>query len=398
VVNGQLEMEATTALVWLTLVTLATPTGDNATEAGFSYNLSTTTQGRSSSYSSYYISPTLSLVFYVITVITAVVGCLANACVLLAMLLSKNSRASNVNVFITHQNVMDFTTCAFLFVGLVLDKVDVELSEPTAWFLCYVFGTHAITTMAGNASVCGLIIITIERYLKIVHPVAYRNRYRSWMMRAGIIIPWIFGIFMSLIPIWATSRVVSGRCLKNRYYANNEIRVAWGVAKFLLLYLGPLVFLIFGYWKILAKIRRQSKQIGHGQTSGTSNGATLKEQTRKRTEMNIIKTMVLVAVSFAVCFVCMKTYSVLTRLDVVPGIGALYLLFSVFSYTNRCLNPFIYATQYEVVRRWWKAVVCRAVGRQNVVEATIPMSAAPPDTAGRQPSTSKSQVQTTKNL
>ena len=384
-------MEATTALVWLTLMTLATPTGDNATEAGIDRNVSTTSQGtsRSSSssfsYSSYYISPTVSLVFYVITVITAVVGCLANACVLLAMLLGENSRASNVNVFITHQNVMDFTACAFLFVGLVLDRVDAQLSEPTAWFLCYVFGTHTVTSTAGNASICGLIVITVERYVKIVHPIAYRNHYRPWMTRAGIVIPWMYGILTNLISTLATSRVVRGRCIKERYYANDEMRVAWGVAKFLLIYVGPLAFLIFGYWKILAKIRRQGKQIGHGQSSGTSAGATLKEQTRRRTEMNIVKTMVLVAVGFAVCFVCMRTYSMLIMLDAVPVIGSLFLLFSVFSYTNRCLNPFIYATQYEVVRRWWKAVVWRAVGGRNVGEASITTSAAPPDTADRQP-------------
>jgi len=42
--------------------------------------------------------------------------------------------------------------------------------------------------------------------------------------------------------------------------------------------------------------------------------------------------------------------------------GALRLLFAVFSYSNRCLNPFIYATQYDVVRRWWR-VAETAVGR-----------------------------------
>ena len=192
-------MEATTAVLLLTLVTMATPTSDNVTvtEAGVYYNESSTS-GKSPPYSrynsAYYIPPALSMVLYVATVVISVVGSLANAYVLLALVLSKNSRASNVNVFITHQTVLDLTSCAFLFLSLVIRLDYAEASSSLARFVCWMFGAHAGTTTAGNASVCGLMIITIERYVKIVHPVAYRNHYRPWMTRAGVVIPWIFGI------------------------------------------------------------------------------------------------------------------------------------------------------------------------------------------------------------
>jgi len=377
-------MEATTAMLLLTLTTMATPTSDNITETYINDNVSTTSgkshsSPRSSGYSSYYVSPTLDLVLYIATIIIAVVGCLANAYVLLALLLSKNSRASNVNIFITHQTILDLTSCAFLFMSLVLETVDyAETDSSLALFVCWFFGAHAITTTAGNASVGGLMIITIERYVKIVHSVAYRNHYRPWMTRCGVIFPWIFGISTGFIPIVATSKVVRGSCNKNRYYMNDWSRKAWGIAKFLLLYLGPLFVFIFGYWKILMVIRRQKKQVGQSQQQGTTSGvATAQQQGSRRTEMNIIRTVILVSVSFALCFVCMRTYSILTRFDVAPGIGWLYLLFSVFSYSNRCLNPFIYATQYEIVRRWWKVIVRRVVRRQHVEEVSVTQSVAP---------------------
>jgi len=100
--------------------------------------------------------------------------------------------------------------------------------------------------------------------------------------------------------------------------------------------------------------------------------------------MNIIKTMVLVSVSLAVCFFCMRVYTILAALRVVPVIPPLYGLFSVFSYASRCLNPFVYATQYEVVRRWWKVMVCRVIRRQNVEEASMTPSSAPPVTEKQQ--------------
>ena len=324
------------------------------------------------------------------------VGTLANTYVLLALLLSKNSRESSVNAFITHQTIMDLTSCIFLFIGLVLRDVNIiKKNESLTLFLCLFFGSHAITTTAGTASTCGLMIITIERYVKIVHPVAYRNHYRRWMTRAGIVIPWIYGICVILIPSWIVASVVRGRCNKGRVGSNPAEQLSWSAAQFLLMYLGPLAVFVFGYWKILGVIRRQRKQVGQNQAQGTSNAATTAAKTGKRTETNVIRTMVLVSVTFALSFGCMRIYSILTALKVAPGIGALYLLFSVFAYSSRCLNPFIYATQYEVVRRWWRVVVCRMLRHQNVVESSMVRSAAP-DT-GEKPETVKSHM-TTKNL
>ena len=391
-------MEATTAVLLLTLTTMATPTSDNVTETYNYYNVSTTSgkspssvYPRSSGYSSYFVSPTLSLVLYIATIIIGVVGCLANAYVLLALLLSKNSRSSNINIFITHQTILDLTACAFLFMSIVLRDVDYdEMDSSLALFVCWFFGAYSITITASNASVGGLLIITIERYIKIVHSVAYRNHYRPWMTRCGVIFPWIFGICTGFIPIVATSKVVRSGCIQGRYYMNDWSRVAWGVAKFLLLYLGPLFVFIFGYLKILMVIRRQKKQVGQATSSGAA-----QQQGSRRTEMNIIRTVILVSVSFALCFVCIRTYSILTRFDVAPGISSLYLLFSMFSYSNSGLNPFIYATQYEIVRRWWKVIVCRVVRRQHVDEMSMTQSVAPNRTERVQ--STKIHV-TTKNL
>ena len=151
-------------------------------------------------------------------------------------------------MFITHQTILDLTACLFLFLSLLLrDLSYAGLNPSLGLFVCWMLGAHAITTTAANASVGGLIIITLERYIKIVHSVAYRNHYRPWMTRLGIIIPWIFGICTGFIPILATSKVVRGSCIKNRYYVSEGIREVWGIAKFLLLYLGPLFVFILGY-------------------------------------------------------------------------------------------------------------------------------------------------------
>jgi len=319
------------------------------------------------------------MVINVATCTIAVVGFLANGYVLLALIFSKNSRSSNINAFITHQTILDLTACIFLFAGLLLQvHRPTGMSDSLAFFVCWFFETNAISITAGNASICGLVIITVERYVKIVHAVTYRNHYRPWMTRLGIVLPWIFGICMGLIPSWATAKVVRGRCYRGTVGSTRKLQLAWNIAKFLLQYAGPLAVFVFGYWKILAVIRRQRKQVGHHQTQGTSNAATAAEIASKRSEMNVIKTVVLVSVSFAVCFFCVRVYTILVAIRAVPPMGQLFPLFSVFTYASRCLNPFIYATQYEVVRRWWKVMVYRLVCRQHVEEASMTAPSAPP--------------------
>jgi len=97
--------------------------------------------------------------------------------------------------------------------------------------------------------------------------------------------------------------------------------------------------------------------------------------------------MVMVSVTFALCFACSNVYPILTALKLVSYTGTLRFIFAVFTYASRCLNPFIYATQYEVVTRWWKVVAFRLVCRGQVEEAPITIPAVPA-TSGKQQTTS----------
>jgi len=46
----------------------------------------------------------------------------------------------------------------------------------------------------------GLVVITVERYFKVVHAVAHRKYYRDWMTKAGVALPWISGLCFFMFP------------------------------------------------------------------------------------------------------------------------------------------------------------------------------------------------------
>ena len=96
------------------------------------------------------------------------------------------------------------------------------------------------------SSIFGLVVITVERYIKIVHPVVYRNHYRRWMTQAGVILPWIDGICTFLVPAWSTAAMVDGRCLKFQW-PTRALYGGYMMTTFVWHYVVPPAFFLFAY-------------------------------------------------------------------------------------------------------------------------------------------------------
>ena len=84
--------------------------------------------------------------------------------------------------------------------------------------VCLLIESDALTSSAIYGSVYGLVVITVERYVKIVHPVAHRNHYRRWMTRVGVATPWLIGLLTSSVPSLTTAKFVNGRCTTHVSY------------------------------------------------------------------------------------------------------------------------------------------------------------------------------------
>jgi len=90
--------------------------------------------------------------------------------------------------------------------------------------ICVLFQGTAPVGLGVAAEMTGLVIITLERYFKIVHAIAHRKYYRKWMIKLGVALPWIGGTCMILLPAISTTRVVNGRCLRFGVWANESMK------------------------------------------------------------------------------------------------------------------------------------------------------------------------------
>jgi len=206
------------------------------------------------------------------------VGSVANGFVLLALLCARQSRRKNINVFIIHQTVLDLLACLFLMLTLVSYRFETpsmagkwiiclrtgdrwSTYRPSKmsriWIICLLFGTNTVVAVASYSSIFGLVVITVERYVKIVCPVIHRNHYRRWMTYAGVILPWVDGCCCYLIPAWSTVKMMNGKCMRF-VWPTPGMFSAYTLTMFFWHYVMPPAFFLFAYWSIIGVIRHHA--------------------------------------------------------------------------------------------------------------------------------------------
>jgi len=57
-----------------------------------------------------------------------------------------------------------------------------------------------------------VVVISLERYWKVVHAVHHRKYYRRWMLHVGLFLPWLNGAAVHMLPAIGTTRIVNGIC------------------------------------------------------------------------------------------------------------------------------------------------------------------------------------------
>jgi len=161
------------------------------------------------------------------------VGVCANAVVIGVLVRGRRQHASNVTTLIINQSVMDLLACFFIAIYLIYDIClyatgrFVYNRTSTVSFadqvVCILFHAGALAGSCMNAGKVGLVVITLERYVKIVHAIAHRKHYRGWMTSVAAAVPWISGVCWTLFPALGTTRIVNGTCHRLAFWPNKAM-------------------------------------------------------------------------------------------------------------------------------------------------------------------------------
>jgi hypothetical protein len=325
----------------------------------------------------------------ILLIIIGLIGITVNGLVLIVLFAFKQLRKNTTNVFIGNQTFVDAVACIALAVTTIIQKTGA--SNYAVGFsrriLCLFFDNTSFLGASVYASKYGLVVITLERYFKVVHPVKYRNLLRPWMVKLGVIMPWMDGLLLVILPMTLASEVVNGKCTVA--IAKPEAGKLYCTIMFVWHYLLPLLIFIFCYSKILSVVRRQSRiaadknqrrsaacdppdnrrptkarsdaltteQFPPGEVdNGTRVDEDRGDQHLSQTEKKVIRTMLTVTACFIICWSPSDFFQVIPWfVPQLPVSFAGQQVMTVLAYLNILLNAVIYSSHLSVVRRSWRA-------------------------------------------
>ena len=88
-----------------------------------------------------------------------------------------------------------------------------DYSGPTGLAFCIFLDSATLAVSPMNGGTACLVVIALDRYWKIVHAIHHRKRYRRWMMKVALFLPWLNGVATHFIATVITKRIVNGTCV-----------------------------------------------------------------------------------------------------------------------------------------------------------------------------------------
>jgi len=272
------------------------------------------------------------------------IGTAANVLILYALVASEQHKTY---VLIVHQNALDLITSFFMTVTYIVRLCNIHLAGSVGYWLCTLINSDCLTWWGTIASVINLASITVERYLKVVHPVWSQKKLQSWMIHSAVVVAWVISFVANIAVMFPTTRVIDGVCYAYSFWKNNAARVfyfTWNVLSF---YFVILIIFVFCYWHILLVIRCQARVMaGH-----SASGSSAAQNQLNEIQSSVTKTMILVSACYAISWLPTCIYYLILVLHPypIPYSGPYYAML-LLAYSYMCINPFIYATKLDPVR------------------------------------------------
>jgi len=297
--------------------------------------------------------------FQIAVLMIGVVGTAANALVLYALVVSKQHKK---HVLIVHQNALDLFTSFFMIVSYTTKLCNIYLTGSVGYWLCAMILSDCFSWFGTNASAINLATITVERYLKVVHAVWSNNNLNNCMIYLAIVTSWIISFIANMAVVFPTSVVIDGGCYAYMIWKNKAAGMFYFTWNFVSFYVIIIFIFVFCYWRIIVVIRRQASVMA----SHAANGSSAAQNQYNQIQSNVIKTMIIVSTCFAILWLPAYIHYMIQTLSPYPiPQDAIYYGFSLLAYSYMCINPFIYATKLDPVRKvLLRLIPCKKTSEQ----------------------------------
>ncbi|KAI1301232.1 Allatostatin-A receptor [Halotydeus destructor] len=289
--------------------------------------------------------------------IIVIVGLFGNALVVIVVLCNPQMR-STTNLLIINLAMADLLFIVFCVPFTAWDYGYQNWIFGEVW--CKV--VQYLIVVCAYASIYTLVLMSIDRFLAVVHPIASISIRTEQNASRAILVTWLT-ILVVCIPAILTHEqteyynVLDGTMYKQCRFSDDYSRSTYQVCFFLFAYVIPLIIVFLLYVLML-------KRLWFGAVPG---GRMSSESVRSK--KRVTRMVVVVVVIFAVCWCPIQIVLVLKAFDAYhmnPAQVVTQIVAHVLAYMNSCVNPILYAFLSENFRKAFNKVIACHRGHSAV--------------------------------
>ncbi|KAF7658614.1 hypothetical protein LDENG_00010340 [Lucifuga dentata] len=215
---------------------------------------------------------------------------------------------------------------------------------PFGEFLCKVYMTA--DAMSQFTSTFCLTLMSIDRYLAVVHPIRSAKWRRSPVVKVFNCMVWVVS-FLVVLPVTIYSDVQEQFDSCNISWP--ESQAAWSTAFILytciLGFFAPLIVICLCYLLIVIKVRSASVRAGLTK--------------RRKSERKVTRMVVIIVLVFVLCWLPFFTANIVNLVYTIPEKdAAVYFFLVILTYVNSCANPFLYGFLSQNFKQSFQKVLC----------------------------------------
>jgi hypothetical protein len=168
-------------------------------------------------------------------------------------------------VFVVSQSVADATSSILLICLKVtnLNAVTLIDYELRSELYCRMWLSGLFLWVSFQASVYNLVALTIERYLKIVHPIAHKMYFTTCKAAVVLIVVWLVPLLFNGIAVILFSGVRGGVCMVSALWPSRAALLTMGFLTITLTYWLPIIVFVAAYTAMIKRlVHREDGQEG----------------------------------------------------------------------------------------------------------------------------------------
>ncbi|XP_038157345.1 trace amine-associated receptor 8a-like [Cyprinodon tularosa] len=302
-------------------------------------------------------APAVSMLIYVTLFLISLLTVISNLLVIITVCHFKKLH-SPTNILLLSLAVLD------CMVGFLI-SFQIMLIDG-CWYLgdimcsLYFVSDYAIT----SASVGTMVLISVDRYVAICHPLHYPSKVTAERAKICVIACWISSVLFHSLLL-RNNLQKPGRY--NSCFGECAVVVDYigGIFDLLLSFIGPVTVIIILYVRVFVVVVAQARAMqSHVADVSLQSSVSV---TAKKSEM---KAAVILGVVVVVFLICTCPYYCVTLMAEDDGVSASSVAFLLF-YFNSTLNPLIYALFYPWFRKSVKLIVTLQILKQGSGDTNI---------------------------